>query len=204
MKTQTKDEFQVKGEDDEMNEFLVELKKDISYKNKLEEYGKLSIASKALNVWLLETKSSIEEIKRLDCVLSVEENRNGKLDERRSLPTVDLSNWILVSVELPKCEHEVDVTIKRIVNYDNEDHEFIFTCRAFYEDGEMWSEDSDYYWEYEYEYDSIYDEERDDFKVPKGWYEPTRFSETFARIDDDCVILAWKPVQEPYKDSSDK
>lgn len=102
--------------------------------------------------------------------------------------------WIPVTVRLPECEEEVEVTIER----RREGETYTFTCRAIYEDGNMYDEESGYTWN---EFDNAeYDEERDDYKVPQGWYESVYYAEEFSSIDD--FVIVWKPITKPWKEEN--
>jgi len=96
--------------------------------------------------------------------------------------------WIPVSERLPENEKEVEVSIERRL----ENGTRRFTCRAIYEDGNIWSESSLYHWE---DLDD-YDEECGDGKVPQGWYEAATYAEEFVAIGD--FVVAWRPLPEPY------
>jgi len=110
------------------------------------------------------------------------------------LPTsIEADRWIPVSSgRLPEIEKEVEITVERRW----EGKTYTFTCRAIYEDGTMWNEDSGYSW---HDLDMEYDEDHDDFKVPEGWFEAVSYAEEFAVIDD--FVVAWKPLPEPWKES---
>jgi len=97
--------------------------------------------------------------------------------------------WIPVGERLPENEKEVEVSIERRL----ENGTRRFTCRAIYEDGNIWSENSLYHW------DDLgdYDEKRGDGKVPQGWYEAATYAEEFAVIGD--FVVAWRPLPEPYQ-----
>lgn len=102
--------------------------------------------------------------------------------------------WIPISCgKLPENEKEVDVTVERRFA---EGDKRIFTCKAFYEDGTMWSEDSIYNWE---NFDNEpYDKEKEDFMVPQGWFESVSYVEESHVIDD--FVTAWKYPSAPYKE----
>lgn len=100
--------------------------------------------------------------------------------------------WISCDKIMPKVEEEVEITVKRVC----EGKEYIFTCRAFYEDGNTWREDSGYCWN---DFDNvIYDEVRDDWLVPEGWYEPVLYAEEAGIVGD--FVIAWRHLTKPYKD----
>jgi hypothetical protein len=43
-----------------------------------------------------------------------------------------------------------------------------------------------------------YDEEREDYKISKGWFEAVTYAEEFRAIDD--FVIAWRPVSEPWRE----
>ena len=103
----------------------------------------------------------------------------------------DGDGWIPVSEWLPECEKAVEVTVERHLPTKT----IYLTCRAIYEDGTVWSQDSRFRWE---NFDNYkYDEERDDWLVPEGWFEAVSYAEEFEAIDD--FVIAWREVGEPYK-----
>lgn len=105
-----------------------------------------------------------------------------------------VGDWISCSERLPKNEEEVEITYTR-KNYKT-GKTMYFTARAFYEDGTMNTEDSDYCW---YDKDNWeYVEEKDSYIIPEGWFEVVSFSEEFGAVD--MPVIAWQPLPEPYKE----
>lgn len=105
--------------------------------------------------------------------------------------------WIPVGERLPDLEVEVLITTKKIFQaMYGEEQTAYFTCLAFYEDGTIWTEDSDY------NFDTMdncpYDEEQEDWKIPQGWWEGVTYSEEFKEVDDE--VVAWMPKPKPYKE----
>ena len=106
--------------------------------------------------------------------------------------------WIPVSEILPKNEQEAEVTY---VQYHWKTGEpLYFTCRAFYTDGTMTTEDSDYVWDDTDNFE--YNESLDAYIIPEGWWEAVRFAEKFYCIDRP--VIAWRPLTEPYKAGEQK
>lgn len=71
---------------------------------------------------------------------------------------------------------------------------------AHYEDGNVFSEDSEWNWEDLPDW-GTYDEERDDYRIPEGWWEYRHFNPD----DDynnkiDCPVVGWMPF--PPKERS--
>jgi hypothetical protein len=109
-----------------------------------------------------------------------------------ALEAQQANRWIPVTERMPEAEKEVEVTIERRMKNKT----FRFTCRAFYEDGAMWTGDSAY--DFSNYDDTEYDEEHEDYKIPEGWFEAVTYMEEFAVIDD--FIVAWRPVSEPWRE----
>lgn len=101
--------------------------------------------------------------------------------------------WIPVEQRLPENEVEVEITYKRKSYLTGE--ESYFTARAFYEDGTMNTEDSDYCWCDTDDWE--YNEEKDAYIIPECWYEEVRFGEGFFAVD--MPVIAWRPLPEPYR-----
>jgi hypothetical protein len=109
-----------------------------------------------------------------------------------ALEAQQTNSWVPVTERLPEAEKEVEVTIERCM----ENKTYRFTCRAFYEDGTIWSEDSGYDWgDFD---DAEYDEEREDWKITEGWFEAVTYAEEFAVVYD--FVVAWRPLPEPWKE----
>lgn len=70
---------------------------------------------------------------------------------------------------------------------------------AHYEDGTVLSEKSAFYWEEIFEW-GTYDEESDDYFIPKGWWEYRYFNQDDVynnRIDRP--VVGWMPLPEKLK-----
>ena len=105
-----------------------------------------------------------------------------------------MTKWIDVNDRMPEVEERVLICVEYPSWRDNTIIYHDVTCR-FYEDGKMWREDSKVNWDYEY--CSEYDEEKDDYLVPEGWVEEC----IEARGDEDwnCApiedkVVAWMPL----------
>lgn len=65
---------------------------------------------------------------------------------------------------------------------------------AHYEDGSVFSQDSAWYWEDLPDW-GTYDEERDDYKIPKGWWEYRHFNpDDVYNNRVDSPVVGWMPL----------
>ena len=99
--------------------------------------------------------------------------------------------WILCSERLPENEKEVEVSVERRL----QDKIIKFTCRAFYEDGTVRTDNSAFCWDNCDDFE--YDEEKDSSIISNGWFESNRYSEEFVAVDD--FVIAWRNLPIPYK-----
>ena len=108
--------------------------------------------------------------------------------------------WIPVTERMPEPEKRVLLMTRR-KGWNGKTFQDIM-C-GFYEDGNIWSEDSKACWDYEMKREENYDEDRDDYRVPEGWFE-----ELLNHIDDyNCVAIGdtvthWMPLPEPPKEDT--
>lgn len=119
------------------------------------------------------------------------------MDYIKNMSSVELPvcDWIPCSERPPKNETEVEITcIRRHIGAGNKKKVSLFTARAFYTNGTMTTEDSNFVW---YDTDNwAYDEKKDAYIIPEGWWEYVTFSEEFGAIDAE--VIAWRPLQEPF------
>lgn len=110
-----------------------------------------------------------------------------------SLMFTTKEGWIPCELRLPDNEQEVEVTY--VNKHWKTGEPLYFTCRAFYTDGTMNTEESDYTWN---EIDNLeYNEKLDAYIIPEGWWECVSFAEEYAAVD--LSVIAWMPLPEPYK-----
>ncbi len=75
---------------------------------------------------------------------------------------------------------------------------------AHYEDGNVFSEDSEWNWEGLPDW-GTYDEERDDYRIPEGWWEYRHFNpDDVYNNKIDCPVVGWMPMPpEALKNDDD-
>lgn len=101
-----------------------------------------------------------------------------------------MADWISVKDRLPEPEKDVLISWKLW-------NGTLCVSTAFYENGKITTEDSDYAWNDEYDW-ADYDEEKDAYIIPEGWFESVRFAEEFGVVDR--VVTHWMPLPEPPKE----
>lgn len=128
-------------------------------------------------------------------MIDLVENMHEKLEEYKDLEEQGklLKEWIPCSERLPESEKDVEITYVR--KHWNTGEPVYFTARAFYEDGTINTADSSFNWEDTDNWE--YDEEKDCYIIPEGWFESVSFAEEFGTVDSP--VIAWKEIVEPYK-----
>ena len=103
-------------------------------------------------------------------------------------PTVSLwPEWRDPDKDPPKVETEV------LILYRNDIEGYGITT-AHYEDGSIFLQDSVWYWEDLPDW-GTYDEERDDYKIPKGWWEYRHFNpDDVYNNQIDRPVVGWMPL----------
>lgn len=113
------------------------------------------------------------------------------LDYIDTTPTVtletDAQRWRNPETDPPKVETEV------LILYRNDIDGYGITT-AHYEDGSIFLQDSKWYWEDLPDW-GTYDEEREDYKIPKGWWEYRHFNpEEIYNNWIDRPVVGWMPL----------
>ena len=93
---------------------------------------------------------------------------------------------------LPEVETEV------LVQYNINGHKGITT--AMYEDGNTYTEDSEWFWNEKWCF-CKYDEERDDYIIPQGWWEYRHFNpdDVYNNVID-VPVTHWMPLPPAQED----
>lgn len=94
--------------------------------------------------------------------------------------------WRDPNTDQPKVETEVLILYRR--------YDYLGITTAHYEDGNVFSEDSE--WNCEDLSDwGTYDEERDGYRIPEGWWEYRHFdSDDVYNNKIDCPVVGWMPL----------
>ena len=103
------------------------------------------------------------------------------------------NGWIPCSERLPENEKIVEITYTR--KHWKTGETLYNTARAFYTDGTLNTEDSGYSWGETVNW--IYDEGKDAYIIPEGWWEDVSFGEEFSAVD--MPVIAWRELSLPYK-----
>lgn len=113
------------------------------------------------------------------------------LDYIDTTPTIaletDAQYWHNPETDPPKVETEV------LILYRDDIDGYSITT-AHYEDGSVFLQDSVWHWEDLPDW-GTYDEERDDYKIPKGWWEYRHFNpDDVYNNKIDCTVVGWMPL----------
>lgn len=111
-------------------------------------------------------------------------------------PVIDLKNlqpvWRDPETDPTNVETEV------LILYCNDIDGYGITT-AHYEDGSIFLQDSEWYWEDLPDW-GTYDEERDDYKIPKGRWEYRHFNpDEVYNNQIDRPVVGWMPLPEKLK-----
>ena len=94
--------------------------------------------------------------------------------------------WRDPNTDPPKVETEVLILYRR--------YDYLGITTAHYEDGNVFSEDSEWNWEDLSDW-GTYDEERDGYRIPEGWWEYRHFdSDDVYNNKIDCPVVGWMPL----------
>lgn len=112
---------------------------------------------------------------------------------------VTVQQWIPVKDRLPEAETEVLILASRkIYSLKSRSHSTHHTITTgMYEDGTKRTEDSNWWWETD---GFEYDEERDDYIIPEGWWEYKHYNgdeQPNYAVDDE--VTHWMPLPQSPK-----
>lgn len=140
---------------------------------------------------LKQLKEELKSLKDTTEVLTCEESVEVEIDELKKLPIIDpekiIPLWRDPNKNPPKVEEEV------LILYRNEISGYGITT-AHYENGNVFSEDSKWYWEDLPDW-GTYDEERDGYRIPEGWWEYRHFNpDDVYNNKIDRPVVGWMPL----------
>lgn len=105
------------------------------------------------------------------------------------------TQWTKCSDKLPENEKVVEVTF-RYPKMDNPKEYWYGVCNAFFEDGGVAAERSQFEWDPEM---LVFDEFTNTYYAPRGWFEDVYSIEDCWQIDDgNLEVIAWKEKCKPY------
>ena len=141
--------------------------------------------------FLKQLKEELKSLRDTTEVLTCEESVEIEIDELKQLPIIDSEKiiplWRDPNKNPPKVEEEV------LILYRNEISGYGITT-AHYENGNVFSEDSKWYWEDLPDW-GTYDEERDDYRIPEGWWEYRHFApDEVYNNQIDRPVVGWMPL----------
>lgn len=98
----------------------------------------------------------------------------------------DAQYWRNPETDPPEVETEVLVLYRR--------YDYLGITTAQYEDGNVFAQDSEWNWEDLPDW-GTYDEERDDYRIPEGWWEYRHFNQDDVYDNKiDCPVVGWMPL----------
>lgn len=141
--------------------------------------------------FLEDLKKELKDLEGSAEALTVEEAAEDEIEDLKKLPVIDpermIPAWRNPDKDPPKVETEV------LVLYSNGIDGYGITT-AHYEDGNVLLQDSAWYWEDLPDW-GTYDEERDDYRIPEGWWEYRHFNpDDVYNNQIDCPVVGWMPL----------
>jgi hypothetical protein len=140
--------------------------------------------------FLEDLKKELKDLEGSTEALTVEEAAEDEIEDLKKLPVIDpermIPAWRDPDKDPPTVETEV------LILYRCNGYMGITT--AHYEDGNVFSEDSEWNWEDLPDW-GTYDEERDDYRIPEGWWEYRHFNpDDVYNNKIDCPVVGWMPM----------
>ena len=108
-----------------------------------------------------------------------------------------MAEWISVKDRMP--EVETAVLIRALWRCGDTIDSTI--AIAFYEDGTVLENNSRWRWEEIWEWGE-YDEEKDGYRIPKGWWECCQYGE-ISNNDINDEVTHWMPIPEPPEEEDE-
>lgn len=161
-------------------------------------------AEKVAEIWKRTGQKRKDDAEKLMMSDKAEDSVKGAIEEGYAEMLIGLADSLLKDVpsdpiheaffewrnpetDPPKVETEV------LILYRNDIDGYGITT-AHYEDGSVFLQDSVWYWEDLPDW-GTYDEERDDYKIPKGWWEYRHFNpDDVYNNQIDRPVVGWMPL----------
>lgn len=160
-------------------------------------------AEKVAEIWKSTGQKRKDEAEKLMMSGNAEDFIKGAIEEAcaemligladsllKEVPSVPIQEgflkWRNPETDPPKVETEVLVLYRR--------YDYLGITTAHYEDGNVFSEDSEWNWEDLSDW-GTYEEERDDYRIPEGWWEYRHFNPDDVYDNKiDCTVVGWMPL----------
>ena len=139
---------------------------------------------------LEDLKKELKDLEGSTEALTVEEAAEDEIEELKSLPVIDPERMIPAWRDPDKDPPKVETEVLALYRYNG----YMGITTAHYEDGNVFSQDSEWVWEDFYDW-GTYDEERDDYRIPEGWWEYRHFNpDDVYNNKIDCTVVGWMPL----------
>ena len=140
---------------------------------------------------LADLEQELEDLEGDTEALTCEEAVEDEIEELKKLPIIDSEKliplWRDPDKNPPKVETEVLILYRTECGWCE-------ITTAHYEDGNVFSEDSEWNWEDLPDW-GTYDEEQDDYRIPEGWWEYRHFNQDDVYNNKiDRPVVGWMPL----------
>lgn len=140
---------------------------------------------------LEDLKKELKDLEGSAEALTVEESAEDEIEDLKKLPVIApermIPAWRDPDKNPPKVEEDV------LILFETACGGYGITT-ANYEDGTVLSQKSAFYWEDIFEW-GTYDEESDDYFIPKGWWEYRYFNQDDIYDNRvDAHVVGWMPL----------
>ena len=111
------------------------------------------------------------------------------------------SCWVDIKKLKPEPEKLVELSIKRITK----EGIYYFTTEGFYENGNIWSNNSSFSWDFYTNQIKEWNENKTDYKIPESWWKYHNYDcnnkkkKRKATFIND-VVIAWRELSKPYRE----
>ncbi len=139
---------------------------------------------------LEDLKKELKDLEGSTEALTVEEAAEDEIEELKSLLVIDPERMIPAWRDPDKDPPKVETEVLVLYRYNG----YMGITTAHYEDGNVFSQDSEWNWEDLPDW-GTYDEERDDYRIPEGWWEYRHFNpDDVYNNKIDCTVVGWMPL----------